>query len=320
MKLILCMSLFTIGFASYCQQTIADFNLQGKIKKSMVIRSAISNEWPTDTASYLFNNDGVLIEEIEAHKHSMECTNIKTYDSKGHITLQECTGCKKSTKWVNTYNKAGLLTKIEVPFDLLTTTMSYDSLNNLTSVVRVDSSDLRGSIFFMRTLFKYDSQGNLLSKEIHQAERMQDSLALIAKENNTYNSSGKLTHKEEMEIKANKPCTTFSTYTYNNLEKLHTIKITHDDRSTECITTNSYENGRLISEISDLTILVNRQVKSYKKENHYDRFGNITKYVDLTISRNYSYKYDSNGNWIEKITFQEGFPLSKTVRIITYFD
>ena len=132
--LFLCISLFTIGFASYCQQTIADFNLQGKIKKSMVIRSAISNEWPTDTASYLFNNDGVLIEEIEAHKHSMECTNIKTYDSKGHITLQECTGCKKSTKWVNTYNKAGLLTKIEVPFDLLTTTMSYDSLNNLTSV------------------------------------------------------------------------------------------------------------------------------------------------------------------------------------------
>ncbi len=320
MKLILCLSLFIIGSISYSQQTIEDFNMKGEIQKSMVIRSFISNEWPTDTATYLFNEEGILIKEVEAHKQSMECSNIRIYDSKGNILQQKCPGCKKSTKWINTYNDEDLLTIIAVPVNQLTSTMTYDSLNNLILVERADSSNLRGSIFLERTLFNYDSHGNLLSKKIYQADFFQDTLALKSKENNTYDSTGNLIYKEETEIKANNLYSTFSTYAYNEIGKLHTIKVTYSNRSTESITIYTYENGYLVSEISKQTFEKKRQIKSYKKENHYDRYGNITKYVDLTISRNYTYKYDSKGNWIEKITFQEGFPLSKTVRIITYFD
>ncbi|MFT5820011.1 MAG: hypothetical protein ACI8ZM_001245 [Crocinitomix sp.] len=309
-----------LGKVSIAQETHTDLNLQRDVKKVLKIGSSISKEWPTDTAIYIFNHNGTLVEQTDAHTLEMACTYVKTYDVSGNIIFRKCTGCSQAKKWINTYNEKGFLVKTEIPFDRQTTTFSYDENDRLTRIERVDSSDLRGSTFMIETTFQYDKRNNMIEKKIYHAEHMKDSLLIKSKENNTYFDSNNIVSKEEVIFKFDGAHTTFSTYNYDESGNLSSLKVTYDDRSTESITAYIFEQGRLKSEISDLTFLEKRQLKSYKKETHYDRYGNITKYIDFTVSQHYTYQYDTSGNWIEKITFNEGIPLVKTIRQITYFD
>ncbi|NOQ72112.1 MAG: hypothetical protein GQ574_08930 [Crocinitomix sp.] len=294
--------------------------LNGPVKQVLEIRSELTYESPIDTTTYIFNKNGSLIKIIDAKRFSSECSFVYTYDTKGNIISRSCPDNKRSTSWINSYNDLGHLIKTQNPSDQITTLYSYNEHNQRTTIKRIDSSNLGWTIFKIDTFFQYDEKHNLTSKHVYRTLFPDEEPVLISKEINAYTDTGLIASSETVTYNIDGSKTSFSTYTYNTDGNLKSLKTLHKHSPYESITLYLYDQSRLATELITVTFMKKGKLTSFKRENHFDELGNITKHVNHTGTHIFTYTYDLNGNWIIKTTFSQGIEHIKTIRNITYFD
>jgi hypothetical protein len=320
MKYFLVLFIVGFGFTFPCiaQQTRADFNLQGEVQSISEVSSSIEGKWLNDTSNFTFNPNGLLIEQT-TQSNDMSCSYQKTYDENGNVIIEKCAGCSHRKDWINTYNDKDLLVKTEIPFNRQTTSFSYNESDQLIRIETVDSSGLVGSSFLQVTLQAYDVNGNLNTKEKYRADQQGDSLKLILHELNTYNDSSKIIVRKLIHFGRQGMSITNERYKYNDVGNLIWRNITYENSPREEITEFTYQQNQITSEMSTITYLNKRKLKTYQRGFHYDSFGNVTKYIDHSITHIYKYKFDSRGNWIEKTVINDGKAVINKTRAITYF-
>lgn len=315
---------FVISIPCTAQQTRVDFNLQGEVQEVLEVRSSVASKWQNDTATFTFNQAGILRKETNQNNNSLTCSLTKRYDEQGNFTFQKCSGCTNTESAVNSYNETGQLAyAIEKMWGLktITTSFSYNTFKQLVSINMIDSSILVGPSFHKERInFEYDKSGNQISKTVYQADKIDDEFDLILKDLNPYNDSNKMILKKTIDHKTGVRAITYANFKYDKNGNLIWRKTTHKDSLRESITVFTYQQNQLTSEMSTITYLDKRKLKTYQMGYEYDSFGNETKYIDYGTNHIYKYEYDSRGNWVEKTIINDGVPLIKKTRAITYFD
>ena len=128
---------------------------------------------------------------------------------------------------------------------------------------------------------------------------------------------------EEVWIKKDKSFGSKYTYEYDKMGKVAKMcQYTASETQVDNCTSYKYDkNGR----ISEIEIYNSNNSLSRRSVITYDEKGNEKeiKYYDgkgtFLEERSYTYKFDNNGNWIERIESINQFPKSFLEREITYY-
>lgn len=136
------------------------------------------------------------------------------------------------------------------------------------------------------------------------------------------------------------PSKTYS-FTYDESGQLDSLYITDSDRNDisqvkwtynangQFIKEQVFENGQEVShlayELDDQGNRISTSNSNQLKVNEYDEFGNAIRSQDkmtdgkVNSTTEYAYKYDAQGNWVEKIVTKNGRQIKKSVRAIEYW-
>ena len=208
----------------------------------------------SSTYNYTYNANNAMTKLTG--NQSLSVTN--TYGSSSHPELPTAIKTNNTNVSNITYDAKGNITKLTVTGDgTLTTTMTYDDMNNLTSV-----TDPKG----YKTTYTYDSKGNLTG--ISEPESVTTSI--------TVNSKGQPTEvTNPMGVK-----TQFQYNSYGNV-----TKTTFPALSLS--TTTTYDNASRITSATDAL----SRTTSFA----YDNNDNLTSMTD-PASHTTSFEFDKNDN------------------------
>lgn len=193
-----------------------------------------------------------------------------------------------------------------------------------------------------KVIYKYDDKGKRLSRDLYNAYGKLQMKFLYVYDNkgaktayNSYSPTGELNDSylyknddkgrmiEEVWIKKDKSFGSKYTYEYDKMGKLAKMcQYTASETQVDNCTSYKYDkNGR----ISEIEIYNSNNSLSRRSVITYDEKGNEKeiKYYDgkgtFLEERSYTYKFDNNGNWIERIESINQFPKSFLEREITYY-
>lgn len=233
--------------------------------------------------------------------------NIKKIVETKYSSLQYYKSKEKNpeaTKHIYTFNIRNLITQIE-DFDssekpYKTRIATYKN-NNLVNI----SQDFPNKTFTILNSYKYDGSNRLIEK------RFLNQIAYY-----TYNKLGQLVEKDTYYDDKSLKDKVINTYV-NNQKKISIYK--DYDGKTYFKTEKKYNTSN--RETEELDYLSDEKTISSKRYTEYDKYGNITKHTPFysdVLTVTYFYKYDSKGNWIEKMEFRDGKEEEKTIRAIEY--
>lgn len=295
--------------------TIETFNTDGQLINRTQVDKSYS-KLTKHTSTYSYDTRGFLIEKTVMKNGEIEQMNTFKYDSIGHLifeqtmknsiitnidifdynkngnqtracykTLQdhECdlNNCQRRIEY--SYNNKGLKeTCKDIDCDdIRTEKYEYNDIDSLIKITTI----VNGKEFNFEA-YEYDEMGNRIKKtvsdqEIHTYDTLGNRLTY-----KQFNDSGDLIVEER------------TNYTYKNDEKLEEWKQFNGE-------------GEVLGQ--SLTL--------------FDKHGNLTKYqstieldyMKIESSHIYEYQYDKEGNWINKIQFMDGKPLTLTERKIDYY-
>lgn len=193
-----------------------------------------------------------------------------------------------------------------------------------------------------KVIYKYDDKGKRLSRDLYNAYGKLQMKFLYVYDNkgakiayNSYSPTGELNDSylyknddkgrmiEEVWIKKDKSFGSKYTYEYDKMGKVAKMcQYTASEKQVDNCTSYKYDkNGR----ISEIEIYNSNNSLSRRSVITYDEKGNEKeiKYYDgkgtFLEERSYTYKFDNNGNWIERIESINQFPKSLLEREITYY-
>ncbi len=208
---------------------------------------------------------------------------------------EESGGFVKTSVNINSYNNDGNLIENYSFYDgkygeakPVKKAYKYNAKGQLTEIT--DISDNIGS-YSSNYLFTYDSKGNLAKKEsIFKSGPGSYSIY-------TFDNKGR--QIKEQAFDKNGKLTSESTNTYNGKTKTN-VYISYSSQDGSIIGTYT-----TISEDGVKTTYISKGKYSDNKATYtYDKFGNMTKSVDVgktnTYTSTYDYEYDNKGNWMKK--------------------
>lgn len=193
-----------------------------------------------------------------------------------------------------------------------------------------------------KVIYKYNDKGKRLSRDLYNAYGKLQMKFLYVYDNkgakkayNSYSPTGELNDSylyknddkgrmiEEVWIKKDKSFGSKYTYEYDKMGKVAKMcQYTASEKQVDNCTSYKYDkNGR----ISEIEIYNSNNSLSRRSVITYDEKGNEKeiKYYDgkgtFLEERSYTYKFDNNGNWIERIESINQFPKSLLEREITYY-
>ncbi len=220
---------------------------------------------------------------------------------KGHIKKIIEGKHPQATKHIYTFNTKNLITKIEDIHFYTTRIATYINYN----LVKI-SQDYPNKTFTILNSYKYDSSNRLIEKKFSNQ-------VVYYK----YNKLGQLIEKTT--YFDDKSLLNKVLYTYlNNRKKISLYK----DWNNKTYFKSEKKYNSLNKEIEDLYYYSDEKTIYSKRYTEYDKYGNITKhnpFSDELLIVTYSYKYDSTGNWIEKIEYRNDKEKEKTTRTIEYY-
>lgn len=208
---------------------------------------------------------------------------------------EESGGFVKTSVNINMYNDGGNLIETYSFYDgkygepkPVKKAYKYNSKGQLTEIT--DISDEIGK-YSSNYLFTYDSKGNLAKKEV------------IYKSGggsySTYTFDNRGRQIKEQNFDKNGKLTSENTNSYSGKDKTNVfISYSSQDGSIIGTYTTIYENDLKTTYLSKSKYSDNKATYSY------DKFGNITKSVDVgktnTYTSTYDYEYDNKDNWVKK--------------------
>ncbi len=298
-------------------------NLKGKIKtlnefSFVAVDSSDSIEKGERVMFLIFSNKGNKIED------NQYCYYDSSQDYKGTYKYDD----KENRIEENFYRSGSLSCKAISKYDDKRNRIEYNHFLPDGSLVSKDTSnyDDKGNRVEYRysqgnkAVLKYDDKGN----EIEESRYLSDSsYKAISK----YYDKGKKIELNCSQSYSNLIWKVISKYD----DKGNRIEYSsfNSDGSQEQKRTFKYDDKGNKIEISSFVYDGNQQSQNYKRTYKYDDKGNeieieyntyypedslVYKYTDK-----YKYDFDSKGNWIKKIKFENEVPTLKVVREIEYF-
>lgn len=193
-----------------------------------------------------------------------------------------------------------------------------------------------------KVIYKYDDKGKRISRDLYNSYGKLQMKFLYVYDNkgfktayNSYSPTGELNDSylykndikgrmiEEIWIKKDKSFGSKYTYEYNNLGKLSKMcQYTNSENQVDNCTTYKYDK---LGRISEMEIFGSNNAPTRRTVITYDDKGNEKeiKYYDgkgtFLEERNYEYKFDDKGNWVERIEYINQFPKGFLEREITYY-
>lgn len=164
-----------------------------------------------------------------------------------------------------------------------------------------------------KTLFDYDSNGNLASqKKYNSQDKLQYDTSYL------YNQKGQLTTQQKLIPSIN--YTMKEDYTYDDFNNLIVRKKTARIGTTkETFRYNSDGLPIKKSEYNAMGELFSVIDYEYNKQNDKTSLKKYDANNSLNYYESYEYVYDANGNWTEKNSFEKGKKVSQEKRTISYF-
>ena len=243
-------------------------------------------------------------------------------------------GKRENFRYKYYINEKGNLTRKEV----------YDSNNNLYGVTVYSYKtgllehfkylDSDGAIDDI-TQYKYDKKGNRIRSDHFGSENnlkwfynmsYNDAGYLIEK--NRYEPNGQLHSKDKYLYDNNGNMTEHSSYHSNGHLKYKYIyeydkngnetKITRYNSKKEIEMNEVYLYDPKSNLLNEMHKYNAEGKKSYSSLYLYNDEKDITK-IESLLDEKFQYRYDQRKNWIEKISFLDGFPETLTERIIEYY-
>ena len=174
-----------------------------------------------------------------------------------------------------------------------------------------------------KVIYKYDDKGKRLSRDLYNSYGKLQMKFLYVYDNKGDKNDDKGRMLEEIWIKKDKSFGSKYTYEYDKLGKLSRMcQYTISESQVDNCTSYKYDkNGR----IAEIEIYSGNNALSRRSVITYDDKGNEKeiKYYDgkgiFLEERSYTYKFDNNGNWVERIESINQFPKSFLEREITYY-
>ena len=261
-----------------------DVTVQPQYGSSMLTKSQVNvmRGGSTSTYNYTYNSNNV----VTGMTGNQGLYVNSTYGDSAHPELPTAMSTNSTNVSNVTYDAKGNVTKIVVTGDgTLTTTMTYDNMNNLTSVTDPMNN---------KTTYSYDSKGNLIG--ISAPEGVNSSITVDSKGHPTtvtnpmsvrtefqYNSYGNV-------IKVILPALNLSsTSTYDAASRLKTVTDALNRTSTFV-----YDNNDNLTRSTD--------PDNHQTTFSYDENGNLT---DITNAKDgvTSMTYDNATDWLTSVSF-----------------
>ena len=193
-----------------------------------------------------------------------------------------------------------------------------------------------------KVIYKYDDKGKRISRDLYNSYGKLQMKFLYVYDNkgfktayNSYSPTGELNDSylykndikgrmiEEIWIKKDKSFGSKYTYEYDKLGKLSKMcQYTNSENQVDNCTTYKYDK---LGRISEMEIFGSNNAPTRRTVITYDDKGNEKeiKYYDgkgtFLEERNYEYKFDDKGNWVERIEYINQFPKGFLEREITYY-
>jgi competence protein ComGC len=239
------------------------------------------------------------------------------------LSLFSCSVKKNQTDW----HKDGLKKEVKIIQDRIFLA-ELDNQNNIIKGKEV------GGLFIGNQKKHYNKKGLLEEKIIFR----EDNKTIDTHQRFKYNRRGICIKK--IEFYSNGDIKSKETFKYKRKSNYIEGQWINSDKNNYANPTNKIyfefdKLGNLVktNNVHKLYDLNNNLITStlyYEGTNHklindykYDEYGIITKVVQTTslreIVREFTYKLDNVGNWIEKIEFQEGKPKFVIERLIKYY-
>ncbi len=245
----------------------------------------VSRGTQSSTYNYSFNSNNVMT-SMTGEEGLYINNSYNNSSTSAHPELPIAVRSNSANVSNITYDAKGNMTRITLTGDgTLTTTMTYDSMNNLTSV-----TDPKGYI----TTYSYDSNGNLIG--ISKPENVTSSIMR--------NSKGLATsYTDPMGVK-----TTFTYNNYGNLTKttLSALSLssstTYDKASRPISTTDELGRTTIFSYDNNDNLVNETNAANYVTSYEYDSNDNLT---DITNAKGgvTSMSYDSATDWLTSVSF-----------------
>ena len=281
-------------------QNIQEFNTTGKpIKKHITV---VLGERTDDVISWQYNEEGALVLE-ERKAKNFPYKHLYKYDEQGRL--------------------------IEEPWGDFQRKISYDALGNATEVYYYNK---KGALEW-RNVWVNDPHGNVIEEVRYTA-----SGELIGKETAAYDAQHRKILGEEFTADGQR--TERTTYKYNKLGLLtDRILIVYADDNPDEITMRMVQKclyddkGRLLeNSFVDTANLNDEMGANYLNEYHYNEAGLMVQKRIYDIQGDLpkdqrptrptareEYTYDSTGNWVKKVTYENGNITEIETREIIYY-
>lgn len=287
-------------------------NLKGKVKSIRQTPYEVIEKFGEVTKGNVFDDFSVTINSFMEFNEEGNVIVKKYYLPNGNFDRIYRKDNKGNKIEENRYNSNGELFEKQVYVyderDILIEDNIYRSDGKL-SFKTIYKSDHKNNIVEEDV---YNSKGKLKSKTINRYDKNRNKIEMIlSKENDEdygFKSSYKFDENNYMIEEA----------TYSLKDKLK-YKFTYKlDKSGNVIEENSYDSnnelqGTSISKYDKYGNEEERQYKAIKEVDNYKGEPNGT------TNRKYKYKYDENGNWIEKIEYVNYIPKKIIEREIEYY-
>jgi len=237
---------------------------------------------------------------------------VKVYFHKTNKVSNQTKALKQKYASKHFYDKVGRLTKKENYGDdaTLDTKEIYTYKNNKISSVEIQGSTGETNKV---THYKYNKKGLLILKDKVNNKGETEHKTFL-----TYNNQGVL-----LLMKKNIPSINYTiteSYVYNALNQI----IVKEKKARIGATKEKYvynDAGSILKKseynaVGELFSVINYEYNQHNDKislKKYDTDGNLTYY------EKYEFRYDSKGNWIEKISFEKGEKVSEEIREFTYY-
>jgi hypothetical protein len=177
-----------------------------------------------------------------------------------------------------------------------------------------ESGKITDSIFFDKTSYSYDSQGNKIEEIHYNPDNVSDLITF------KYDLSGRKFEKRWLDT--NYELDHLATFRYD--KKGHKIEKRWSEMNGSLLKKARYsydKNGNKTTEeiISFEDSMSER--RTFVFDNHHNLIEEIRYNSDDSIPHRYSYTYlefDKTGNWLKRMQSENNIPISLTIRVIEY--
>jgi len=275
--------------------------LNGKIK---TIKQKIYKDGEVDTMLYIFNDLGLLIEEVQFREHTFFFYNSKNQKIKSISNYLEYGGIESSSseyiyedgkliKYILKYPPS--TAKITHFYDYFITHYKYNNNNELEEVLKFDKlKKSKKETFSEHYKYQYDSCGNRIIEE-------------------EFDSNGKKIKMIEKKYINNILMESFTWMAFEG-EDLYLKSINLYDENE-----NLESHIEIVYMYGSTTDIAARSTTSY----FYDDQQRLIKVIEPWHPNNktttYSY-FDLNDNWLQKNIIDNNGKVEKTIREIEYFN